>query len=117
MIALPQPDVTDVPLNRLNRYQYLMRLKQEFWSRWSREYLATLRRTKWKELRSEDLKIGTMVILKDENSPPRCWKLGRIATVYLGRDKLIRTVDVQTSQGLYKRNITKICVLPMESSE
>ncbi|XP_048506918.1 uncharacterized protein LOC125500006 [Athalia rosae] len=33
LTALPQPDLLDVPLNRLTRYQRITQLKQHFWSR------------------------------------------------------------------------------------
>nr|XP_012232668.1 PREDICTED: uncharacterized protein LOC105678150 [Linepithema humile] len=61
----------DIPSNRLTRFQYLTKLVQSFWSRWSKEYLSTLQqRFKWNR---EDLvslvKIGTLVILRDDQTP------------------------------------------------
>ncbi|XP_071644514.1 uncharacterized protein [Temnothorax longispinosus] len=38
--SYPEPDILDVPMNRLSRWQHVERLKQHFWSRWSKEYLA-----------------------------------------------------------------------------
>jgi hypothetical protein len=30
-----EPDLAEIPCNRLNRYQLLMKLRQHFWRRWS----------------------------------------------------------------------------------
>jgi hypothetical protein len=47
LTAPAEPDLAEIPCNRLNRYQLLMKLRQHFWSRWSKEYLHQLQqRTK-----------------------------------------------------------------------
>ncbi|GBM51324.1 hypothetical protein AVEN_175766-1 [Araneus ventricosus] len=40
--ALPDPDLTEVPINRLNRWQLIQRLSQIFWKKWSTDYLNRL---------------------------------------------------------------------------
>ncbi|XP_022165266.1 uncharacterized protein LOC111030183 [Myzus persicae] len=46
--AIPEPDTTDVQINRLNRWQLIRQCHQSYWKRWSREYLSTLQgRQKW----------------------------------------------------------------------
>ncbi|KOX76030.1 hypothetical protein WN51_12517 [Melipona quadrifasciata] len=34
LTALPYPDVTDVTINRLDRFQLLQAIQQRFWKRW-----------------------------------------------------------------------------------
>jgi len=114
LVSVSEMDLTDVNVNRLNRYQLLEQIRQNLWKRWSVEYLTQLQqRNKWKEVR-DTIRKGTMVVLRDQNTPPMNWRLGRIIDVHHGKDGLIRVVDVKTSTGTYQRPLTKICILPVE---
>lgn len=57
------------------------------------------------------------MILKEENSPPLTWKLGRIEEVLPSSDGLVRSVIVRTATGIYKRPITKVGLLLEENEE
>ncbi|CAG7784714.1 unnamed protein product [Allacma fusca] len=112
--SLPEPDLTDTKLSRLSRWQLCEQLSQHFWKRWHTEYLLQLQqRHKWNSS-SENLKEGTLVLLKDERLPPTQWKLGRILQVHPGHDGLVRVVTIKTSTGEFKRPIVKLCPLPFE---
>ncbi|CAG7824546.1 unnamed protein product, partial [Allacma fusca] len=114
--ALPEPDLTETKINRLSRWQLCQQLAQHFWKRWNQEYLHQLQqRNKW-NLSSENLKVGTLVLLKDERLPPTEWKLGRIIQVHPGPDGLVRVVTLKTESGELKRPIVKLCPLPLEQS-
>ncbi|CAK9799142.1 hypothetical protein ANTPLA_LOCUS1909 [Anthophora plagiata] len=116
--ALPDQDVTDVKLNRLNRYQLVQQMFQHFWQRWQREYLHHLQqRHKWKTSSNQQLKKGTMVVIREDNLPPLRWSLGRIEELHQGKDAITRVVTVRTASGLYKRPTAKICVLPGQDQE
>lgn len=115
MHALPQRNVLEKPLNRLDQYHQLQSLYQNFWSRWSNEYLSLLQqRTKWKQS-CDNLQPGNMVLLKEENLAPLQWRLGRVLEVHPGPDQKTRVVSVQTNVGIVKRSVQKLCVLPMET--
>ncbi|XP_062538321.1 uncharacterized protein LOC134206605 [Armigeres subalbatus] len=46
--AVPDVDVTEIPFNRLKKWQQTQKLVQQIWNRWNREYLITLQpRSKW----------------------------------------------------------------------
>ncbi|XP_070172476.1 uncharacterized protein [Polyergus mexicanus] len=112
--AIPEHNLMDLSMNRLTRYQLLSRIQQHFWIRWSKEYIAQLQqRVKWKQP-SVNISPGTMVILKNENTCPMTWPLGRIVEIHPGTDGITRIVTIQTSRGLCKRAITKICILPID---
>lgn len=114
--SIPQVDVSAVPTNRLSKYQLLQQMVQQLWSRWSNEYLTNLQaRYKW--LQGQKVPIGALVILKEENVPPLQWKMGRIIAAHPGADGLIRVVEVRTSNGVVKRAVQKVCVLPMEDEK
>ncbi|XP_011882885.1 PREDICTED: uncharacterized protein LOC105570364 [Vollenhovia emeryi] len=116
LTAMPEPQLAEVPLNRLTRFQLISKLVQGFWKRWAREYVTQLQtRQKWKKLQEHPhLKIGALVMLRDDNAPPLQWRLGRITEMFKGSDGLIRTLEIKTSFGLTKRAIQKICILPLE---
>lgn len=42
LLALPEEDVTSSSSTRLDRYNLLTQIQQNFWKRWSREYLSQL---------------------------------------------------------------------------
>ena len=76
IVAPPEPAMLDV--NPSKRWDLLRKLHQDFWNRWTKEYLTQLQqRTKWKGAKSNP-SIGDMVLLKDKGLPPTKWALGRI---------------------------------------
>lgn len=98
----------DLYRRRWRQVQYLADL---FWTRWINEYLPILQqRQKWLKAK-ENLAIGDLVIVADDNSPRYRWPLGLITAVYPGKDNLVRTVQVKTRSRLLERPITKICLL------
>ncbi|XP_063913270.1 uncharacterized protein LOC135129931 [Zophobas morio] len=113
LIAAPEPNLVDVPCNRLTRYQLVEQLRQHFWQRWSREYLHTLQqRCKWNRLPARQPAPGDLVILKEDNTPPLQWPLARITALHPGQDGQCRVLSVKTVRGVYKRPITKVCAVP-----
>lgn len=77
LIAMPQRDVLDRATQRLQRWDRIVQMQQQFWKRWSRDYLHQLQvRTKnYKSTTS--VKIGQIVLLQVDNSPPLHWPIGR----------------------------------------
>lgn len=117
MNAIPEPDLCDVTINRLSRWQLVQRLSQNFWKKWSLDYLDTLqKRNKWKE-NIPNLEIGMLVLMKKENLPPTKWPLGRVIEVFPGSDGVVRVVDIKCISGIKRRPVSKLCLLPFESSE
>lgn len=116
LTAVPDPNVQDINTSRLSRFQYLQWLQQQYWSRWSREYICELqRRYKW-QYPQDSVKIGSMVLLRDDNLPPLQWQLGRVTALHPGADGLTRVVVVKTRTGEFKRGVSKICILPFEGN-
>ncbi|GBM26051.1 hypothetical protein AVEN_62016-1 [Araneus ventricosus] len=113
--SVVEPEIIDTPDNRLSRWQRTTKVVQFIWKRWHRDYLNHLQqRSKW-QFEKNDLKIGSLVLLKEENIPPYKWVIGK--DVIPGSDGKIRVANVQTQSGLYRRGISKICVLPINSNE
>ncbi|XP_076392689.1 uncharacterized protein LOC143265292 [Megachile rotundata] len=114
---IPYPDVTDVKANRLSRFQLLQAMQQHFWRRWQTDYLHQLQqRNKWKVTVPEKFGPGTMVVIKEDNLPLLRWRLGRITEVHPGKDGVSRVVSIRTADGIIKRPVAKICILPVDDS-
>lgn len=114
--ALPEHDLRDIKTNRLGRYQLVQQMLQHFWQRWYKEYLHQMQqRVKWQTTTSSSVNIGMLVVIKDDNLPPLRWKLGRILELHPGADGTTRVVSVKTADGVLKRSVNKLCVLPIEA--
>lgn len=111
---LPQPlaeDVAETPANRLTVWQQRQHLHQSIWKRWREEYLMTLQqRTKWYKIKA-NLKTGDMVVIRDEDTPPSNWVLGRVSKVHVAADGLVRTATIKTATSVFERPINKLCIL------
>lgn len=113
LTAIPEHDVSDTATNRLTRWQLITQIYQSFWNRWRHEYLGQLQqRQKWFKSRDQSLAVGDIVILK-ETSPPLTWKLGRVTELHPGDDGVARVATVRTSNGLTRRAVRKLCILPV----
>ncbi|XP_061712824.1 uncharacterized protein LOC133521773 [Cydia pomonella] len=105
-------DLNDAPVHRLTRYQRVEQMRQHFWARWSKEFISELQvRTKWTR-NMDDLKVDTLVLIKEDHAPPLKWSLGRITKTFPGKDGVSRVADIRTSRGTVRRAFSKICPLP-----
>lgn len=112
--ALPNKDFTSVPSNRLKHWENIQQLSQIFWKRWSTEYLSSLQqRNKWR-IEKDELKIGDLVLIKENNQPPTQWHMGRITQLHPGSDGLTRVVTLKTRDNYVKRPIVKLILLPID---
>jgi hypothetical protein len=99
--------------NRLSRWELVERLRQQWWSRWSHEYLHQLQsRAKWRS-KSSDIRPGKMLVIKEDNVPPLLWRLGCIHDLHPGDDGAVRVVTIKTARGIIKRAVHKVCPLPI----
>jgi hypothetical protein len=115
--ALPDPDLSAINIGRLDRWQLLQRLQQQFWKRWSNEFLSRLQqRPKWLKQRDQP-QLNDLVLIKDENLPPMKWKLARIIQLHPGADNLTRVATIKTAAGEMTRPISKLCLLPINSND
>ena len=113
LTAAPQLDLLDCRQNRLNRYQLIQQTVQHFWKRWHVEYLHELQqRSKWKSSAEDVLQVDTLVVIREDNTPPLQWHLGRILELHPSSDNVVRVATIKVADGVIKRPVTRICVLP-----
>lgn len=103
---------------RLTAWGLQQKIVQQFWAQWHDEYLASLQqRRKW-QFRLPNLKLGDMVVIKNENLPPATWALGRVTVIHLGQDHLVRSATIRTASNeankptFLERPVHKLCLLP-----
>ena len=114
LTALPEGNLLSVPVNQLSVWQHITKVRQDFWSRWYLEYLNELqKRNKW-IIDGPNLKIGTIVLIKNKGLPCTQWILGKIIALHQGEDKIARIATVKTANGKFKRSTRLLCPLPVE---
>jgi hypothetical protein len=112
LLGVPEFNFCDLSQNRLSRWQMIRQFSQQIWKRWKLEYLHTLQqRSKWTQKR-ENLREGTLVLIREDNAPPLRWKMGRIVEILPASDGVVRVVKLKTSTGLLVRPVVKVCPLP-----
>ncbi|XP_061726342.1 uncharacterized protein LOC133531927 [Cydia pomonella] len=113
LLSVPQEPLTEENISRLERFQRVEKLKQHFWSRFSNEYVTLLQhKTKW-HTSTDQLQVGTMVLVKDRALPPLLWLLGRVTKLYPGTDNVTRVADIRTKKGVIRRAYNNLCPLPI----
>ena len=84
---------------------------QDFWRRWSNEYLTSLNHQQKSRKPHRNVQIGDLVLIKDEKIFHRQWPLARVIKVFPGEDGRVRVADVKTQRGIYRRTTNKLVVL------
>ena len=103
---IPEPEadaVDDADLRK--RAKYLRRCKDVLWSRWTDEYLRSLRERhnlnhKTKQL---NLKIGDVVLIKGDERNRGKWNLGIVQRLIPGRDGVVRAVKLRAGKSYLER--------------
>ncbi|KAF9413673.1 hypothetical protein HW555_008119, partial [Spodoptera exigua] len=60
------------------------------------------------------VKIGTVVLMHQDDVPPLRWPMGIITESFPGRDGTTRVAMVKTCSGSFKRPVVKLCPLPSQ---
>ncbi|KAJ7996952.1 hypothetical protein DPEC_G00223860 [Dallia pectoralis] len=115
-VGVPPPpgDFTDKDL-LTKQWRQVQALANNFWNRWSREYLATLQhRMKWTKSK-RNLQEGDIVLLKDNQAARNSWPMAIITKTYPGEDGRVRKLELKTTeQGhskIFLRPISEVIML------
>ena len=93
------------------RWRHVQYLADQFWKRWSREYLRTIiSRQKWHETKP-NFQVNDIVLLASEDTPRSQWNMGRVITVYPDEYGIVRSVLIKTRNKDVRRPIHKICLI------
>ena len=94
-VLMPPPVVFQrADLYSRKRWRRVQHLANEFWNRWKKEFLQTLQtRQKWIKPQ-RNLRIGDVVLVKDDDLPRNQWKLARVEETLPSEDGYVRKVTV-----------------------
>ncbi|KAL0839852.1 hypothetical protein ABMA28_016477 [Loxostege sticticalis] len=113
LVLVPDANYETSSISSLKRWQLTQKMLQNFWRRWSSEYLTQfLQRHKWTNQTPEP-KIGDVVLVKEDDLPPAKWLMGVITEKHKGLDNITRVVSLKCKDVIIKRPIVKLCVLPV----
>ncbi|XP_068684765.1 uncharacterized protein [Montipora foliosa] len=93
------------------RWKHIHLLADHFWQRWNKEYLPTLQeRQKW--LRPQpNFEVGDLVLMTDRNTPRGQWPKALVEQTFPDSEGLVRQVVIRTADGVYRRDVRKLCLL------
>ncbi|XP_028169257.1 uncharacterized protein LOC114359173 [Ostrinia furnacalis] len=66
--------------------------------------------------RQKEFELGDIVLLKDEQTPPSKWALGRVLEKHPGPDGVCRVYTVWSNKHVTQRSVSKLCALPIDKS-
>lgn len=113
-VPIVEENYISTPENLLKRWQLCTQKYQEVCKRYKTEYLHRLiHRPKWLKT-FENVRIGQLFLIKDDNRDVSQWPLGRITEIHPGSDGLVRVVTLKTKSGSMKRPIHKLSPLPID---
>ena len=113
LIGRPNPNLTpcvvyDNDVSHRRRWKQLQAFTNQFWDRWTKEYLPSqTTRSKW-FIERDNIKVGELVLLLEKRSDRGKWPIGRVTNVFPSDDGLVRKIEVQTKHGSYIRPIVKV---------
>lgn len=108
-----EEELSHIPQNRLDRWRIIQQQTQYFWHRYNKEYINTLhQRAKWHEP-SNNINVGDIVLLKNEQLPSYKWPIAKIIELYPDTDGKVRQVSLKTSSSIFKRSVRQLCKLPI----
>lgn len=98
-----------------SQWKHVQVLAEEFWQKWRSEYLYSLQpRKKWKS-DTQNLTVGTVVLMKDNACARNDWPIGIVKRVFHGDDGRVRKVELKVVRNgkttTYIRPITELVVL------
>ncbi|XP_048749330.2 uncharacterized protein LOC125661393 [Ostrea edulis] len=87
-----------------SQWKLVQGLADEFWSKWTKEYISSLQvRRKWKQP-EVNLNVGDIVLVREKDFHRSMWPMAIVTKLFPSDDFLVRKVEIK----LYKEN--KICV-------
>lgn len=63
----------------------------------------------------ENLAVGQLCLITDENTPLSQWPLARVSEVHSGSDGKVRVAKVITAKSEFSRPVHKLVVLPIKA--
>lgn len=114
---LPEEEVdSSEEVDLRKRAKYLRRYKDVLWSRWTMEYVRSLRERHNLTHQSKrlSLKVGDVVLITREERNRGKWNIGVVVKLIKGRDGEVRAARLRAWKSFLERAVQQLC--PMELS-
>lgn len=79
-----------------------------FWFIWNKDYLRNLPPAVNKFRNKGAIRKGSVVLIREDNTPRMKWPLGLVVNIYPGRDGVVRSVQLKTNRGSVVRSIQRL---------
>lgn len=110
--SLPQVVYPESDLLSRKRWRHSQILSDHFWKHFVHDFLPTLQaRQKWNRER-ENITVGTVVLIVDEQLPRALWRVGTISSIIPSSDGRVRTAVVKVKEHTYTRPVARLIRLP-----
>ena len=97
---LPPPGAfEDADMYVQKRWRSVQRLADEFWQLWRREYLATLQARRVWQKRRDNVAVGDIVLLRDDQAFRSEWKMARVVDAFQSDDGLVRSAKLKMASS------------------
>ena len=107
--------VFDDTISPTKRREYVNKLLNNFWNRFSNEYLTSLRERTDDGNANPNIDVGQVVIVKEKKMPRNTWKLGRVQRVVYSKDGVAKGAELLTKDGLLKRPLSLLCPVELQN--
>ncbi len=99
MLGRAQPGQVEVKFETgkqlTRRFKNVQQAKTEFWNRWIEEvFPEMLKQHKWTRDK-KDVKVGDIVLRKDETAAGQTYKYARVTKVHVSTDGRVRSADIE----------------------
>ena len=114
---LPELDAHQIEERDLRkRAKYLRRCKEAMWSRWTKEYVRSLREQHRRSggQQTPYPSVGDVVIIQEDSRNRNSWKLGVVKSLIVGRDGIVRAAKLRAGKGVLERAVQQL--YPLELS-
>ncbi len=115
--ATPAPTPPSGKLSLLRRWNLTERLQTDLWKHWLAAYISSCSaRAKW--LRpGRPLRVGDIVLVKDESLRSRSWPLALVTKLHPGDDNITRVATLYCRGKEYKRPVIRLVPLITDEEE
>ena len=97
-------------------WAYVQFLANQFWQRWTKEFLLNLlQRQKWFN-RERNFEIGDVVLLVEDMQHRSNWVVGREIRTLTDKEGLVRVAQVKACNSVLTRPVTKLCLIKKQLS-
>jgi hypothetical protein len=101
LVTIPTGPEPEVRKDLAKEFRLQLKLSDDFWKRWQKEYLLQLRNFHEvrRQQKSSDLRKGDVVLIQEDVRLRHMWRKAIVEGLQEGRDHKVRTVTLRTPEG------------------